>query len=218
MRRSWFAHVRPRLSGVGFKILIDVIASGARAPRTAEAPTQLRQRAGGASKLDVRVMADLAALLIEKATRGLISARLALFLAVGMCGVGVHMATLGAGRLAGAPFWAAQGLAIVVAMTSNFWLNNALTFRTARLTGRAAMRGLGIFYASCLAGGVLNEALAGLVHRAGAPWTPSALVGLVAGALCNYVLATRLTWGATARAARPSPAAGLTTQGRAIKL
>ena len=206
MRRSWFEHVRPRLSGVGFKILVDVIASGSRPPRTAETATRLRPRAGGASKLDVRVMADLAALLVEKSTRGLICARLFLFLAVGLCGVGVHMATLGVGRIAGAPFWAAQGVAIVVAMTSNFALNNALTFRQARLTGRAAMRGLGLFYASCLAGAVLNEAGAGALHRAGAPWAAAALCGLFAGALCNYLLATRLTWSIGAGAAPPRQA------------
>jgi dolichol-phosphate mannosyltransferase len=194
MRRSWFEHVRPRLSGVGFKILVDVIASGARAPRTAETPTRLRERVGGASKLDVRVMADLAGLLVEKLTRGLVSARLVLFVAVGFCGVGVHMATLGAAGLAGAPFWAAQGLAIVVAMTSNFFLNNALTFRSARLTGRAAMLGLGMFYASCLAGAVVNEGLANLARSAGAPWAAAALAGLIVGAVLNYALATRLTW------------------------
>ena len=208
MRRSWFEHVRPRLSGVGFKILVDVIASGARPPRTAETPTCLRARAGGASKLDVRVMADLAGLLVEKWTHGVLSARLALFLAVGLCGVGVHMATLGAGRLAGAPFWAAQGVAIMVAMTSNFFLNNVLTFRQERLTGAAAIRGLGVFYASCLAGGVLNELVAGWVHSAGAPWTPAALCGLLAGAVCNYFLAARLTWkvGATPRPTSVAPA------------
>ena len=194
MRRSWFEHVRPRLSGVGFKILVDVIASGARPPRTAETPTRLRERAGGASKLDVRVMADLAGLLVEKLTHGLVSARLALFVAVGFVGVGVHMTTLGAGRLAHLPFWAAQGVAIVVAMTSNFALNNALTFRAARLTGRAAVLGLGMFYASCLAGAVLNEALANAARTAGAPWVGAALAGLVAGAGLNYLLATRLTW------------------------
>jgi dolichol-phosphate mannosyltransferase len=140
-------------------------------------------------------MADLAGLLVEKLTRGLVSARLALFLAVGFCGVGVHLATLDLGRLASAPFWMAQGVAIMIAMTSNFFLNNALTFRQARLTGQAALRGLGVFYASCLAGGVLNEATAGAAHRLGAAWTPAALCGLLAGALCNYALATRLTWG-----------------------
>jgi dolichol-phosphate mannosyltransferase len=206
MRRSWFEHVRPRLSGVGFKILVDVIASGARPPRTAEAPTRLLQRAGGASKLDVRVVVDLAGLLVEKFTRGLVSARLALFLAVGLIGVGVHMATLGLGGLAGAPFWAAQGVAILVAMTSNFFLNNALTFRQERLAGRAAIRGLGLFYASCLAGAVLNEACASAVRSAGAPWAAAALAGLLIGALCNYALATRLTWrvrsGAQARSSR----------------
>jgi dolichol-phosphate mannosyltransferase len=204
MRRSWFEHVRPRLSGVGFKILVDVIVSGSRRPRTAEVAASLRPRAGGVSKLDLRVMADLAGLLVEKATRGVVSARLALFLAVGLVGVAVHMTVLGLGGVAGAPFWAAQGVAILVAMTSNFALNNALTFRHARLSGRAAMRGLGLFYASCLAGAVLNETLSSGVRAAGAPWAAAAACGLIAGAVCNYALATRLTW----RAVRATPRQG----------
>jgi len=70
MTREWYAQVRRELSGLGFKILIDVVVSGTRKPRTAQVPTLLRARAGGESKLDARVVIDLIALLIEKRTRG----------------------------------------------------------------------------------------------------------------------------------------------------
>jgi putative flippase GtrA len=63
------------------------------------------------------------------------------------------------------------------------------------------IRGLGLFYASCLAGGVLNEAAATLARQLGAHWTAAALTGLVIGAVCNYVLATRFTWRGAARSA-----------------
>lgn len=194
MRRDWFEQVRPQLSGVGFKILVDVIASGGRPPRTVEVATALRPRAGGVSKLDLRVVADLAALLLEKRTGGAISARLALFLAVGLTGVAVHLATLAGGRLLGAPFWAAQAAAVTIAMTSNFWLNNALTFRHQRLRGLAALRGLASFYAACLLGAALNEGVAVAVRQIGGPWLAAALAGVAAGAFCNYALAKRLTW------------------------
>ena len=194
MRRDWFDQVRPRLSGVGFKILVDVIASGRRPPRTVEAPTALRPRTGGVSKLDLRVVADLAALLLEKRTGGVISARLALFLAVGLTGVAVHLAALDAARLQGAPFWAAQAGAVMLAMTSNFWLNNALTFRSQRLKGLDAWRGLLSFYAACLLGAGLNEGVAVALRQLGGGWVLAALAGVAVGAFCNYALARRLTW------------------------
>jgi dolichol-phosphate mannosyltransferase len=206
MRRAWFEEVRPRLSGVGFKILVDVIASGARRPRTVEVPTALRPRAGGVSKLDLRVMADLAALLVEKRTFGLVPAQLALFLAVGATGLVVHLLTLQAGRVEGAPFWEAQAVAVLTAMTSNFVLNNALTFRRQRLRGLDALKGLLSFYAACTVGAALNEALAVGVQRVGGHWTLAAVTGVIAGALCNYILVQRLTW----RRA-PAPAAVTST-------
>ena len=76
MTRDWYESVRPRLSGLGFKILIDVVASDRRRPRLLQIPTALRPRAGGVSKLDLRVVFDLLALLVEKRTGGALPARM----------------------------------------------------------------------------------------------------------------------------------------------
>jgi dolichol-phosphate mannosyltransferase len=59
MTRTWYETARPRLSGRGFKILIDVVASTRRRPRLEQVPTALRPRVGGVSKLDLRVVFDL---------------------------------------------------------------------------------------------------------------------------------------------------------------
>lgn len=209
MRRAWFEAARPRLSAVGFKILVDVMVSGRRQPRVVEVKTALRPRIGGASKLDFRVMADLAALVIDKRTNGLVSARFALFLGVGLTGVAVHLATLQALGAAGAAFYLAQAGAILTAMTSNFFMNNALTFRDLRLKGPAAVRGLFAFYVGCLGGAVVNEALAAAVKQFGGPWSLAALAGILAGAVFNYSLAERLTWrrpsGGTVSLGPPQP-------------
>lgn len=194
MRRPWFEAARPKLSSAGFKILIDVMVSGPGRPRVVETKTALRPRLGGASKLDLRVIADLAALLIEKRTNGLVSVRFALFLAVGVTGIAVHLAALQALRSAGAAFYGAQAGAILAAMTSNFFINNALTFRDQRLRGEALIGGLGAFYLSCLGGAVINEALAAGAKELGAPWLLAALLGIIAGALINFALVRRLTW------------------------
>ncbi|MBD8900315.1 glycosyltransferase [Rhodanobacter sp. DHG33] len=70
MRRSWYERVRPRLSGLGFKILIDVAASTSERPVVTQLPTELRQRLGGESKLSLRVALDLLMLLVEKRSHG----------------------------------------------------------------------------------------------------------------------------------------------------
>lgn len=194
MRRDWYEDVRPRLSGVGFKILVDVAASHHRRPRTAQIPTVLRARAGGESKLDLRVMLDLAALLVEKRTGGAIPARMSLFMLVGTTGLAAHLATLGASRLLHAPFWLGQGAAIMTAMTWNFALNNSLTFRDQRLRGAAVWPGLLKFYVGCLAGALISEAAGAALNAVGAPWALAGAVGAVLGAAWNYHAARRLTW------------------------
>lgn len=211
LRRGWFERVRPRLSGVGFKILADLIASGRTPPKTVELRTALRARAGGSSKLDARVVLDLAALLVEKRSGGLIPCRFTLFALVGSTGVVVHLVVLGLVQAWGSlPFWTAQAAAILSAMTSNFFLNNALTFRDLRLTGRAAIVGLATFYLACLGGAMLNEAIGMAADRFGSHWAVAGAAGALVAAIWNYWSSTRATWRAAsdadapARQARPS--------------
>jgi dolichol-phosphate mannosyltransferase len=194
MRREWYEAVRPRLTGIGFKILLDVLASGRRRPVVREVPTALRPRDGGVSKLDLRVIADFVALLLEKRSGGLLSARLALFLMVGASGVAVHLAVLSLVRALGAPFWAAQGAAILTAMTTNFFANNALTFRDMRLRGRRLVGGLASFYLACLGGAAISEVVGIGLHAGGAGWIAAGLAGAVAGALWNYQTVQLVTW------------------------
>jgi len=203
MRRDWYEAVRPRLSGVGFKILVDVAASHHRRPSTAQIPTALLARTGGESKLDLRVIVDLAALLVEKRTCGAVPARTSLFLLVGATGLAAHLALLALSRLADLPFWLGQTCAILAAMTWNFGLNNSLTFRERRLRGPALARGLLSFYAGCLFGALVSELAGAGLNAAGAPWALAGLAGAVLGAAWNYQAAKRFTW----RAATPSKAA-----------
>jgi dolichol-phosphate mannosyltransferase len=191
--RGCYEAARPRLSGIGFKILVDVVASSPARLRMEEIAGALRGREHGQSKLDIRVIADLGALLVEKRTRGLIPARLALFGAVGLSGVVVHMATLDVLYRA-ASFGVAQAGAIVAAMTWNFWINNILTFRDMRLHGAALWRGLATFYVACLSGGLISELLSAYLYRQNIHWLAAGVTGALAGGLWNYHASTRATW------------------------
>ncbi|MDB5451701.1 MAG: glycosyl transferase family 2, partial [Caulobacteraceae bacterium] len=205
MSRAAYEAARPRLSGVGFKILVDVVASSPRRLTLREAPAVLRAREHGTSKLDLRVIADLGALLVEKKTNGLIPVRLAMFGAVGVSGVAVHMATLSLLHLAG-PFALAQAGAILVAMSWNFWINNILTFRDVRLKGAAMWKGLLSFYVACLGGGLISEGLATLLHNEGFGWMAAGASGALAAGLWNYYASRRATWGVGKPARAPANA------------
>lgn len=195
MTRTWFERARPRLSGVGFKILVDLLASGRRRPSIVEVGTSLRTRHGGASKLDSRVVIELAALLIEKRTGGFVPARFGLFAAVGTTGVAVHLGVLTLAKSSlGLPFWSAQAVATLAAMTTNFFFNNALTFRDRRLTGRALLPGLFTFYLSCAGGALLSEAAGSVANDLGLPWLAAGIGGALIGALWNYAAASNATW------------------------
>ena len=195
VRRDWLEVVRPRLSGVGFKILVDTIASGRRRPKVVQVPTALRPRGSGQSKLDVRVIAELAALLVEKRTGGLLSARFVLFAGVGLSGMAVNLAVLSAAQAVGARSYAlSAAAATVVAMVWNFLLNNVLTFRERRLRGAALWRGLTMFCLASAAGGVLAEGVGVAARGAHASWIAAGILGALAGGVMNYLLASRLSW------------------------
>lgn len=200
-RREWWTRAAPRMSPVGYKVLLDLALSGGAKPRVCETPTSLRSRFGGESKLDARVMAELAAQLVEKRTAGLVSARFVLFGAVGSTGVAVNVALLASLTGAGAPYWIAQGAAVMTAMTSNFVFNNLLTFRDRRLAGAAFWRGLFAFYLACTGGAILNQAVGMSLHGLGVMPVVAGLAGAVSAALWNFVSVSRLSWGARASGA-----------------
>jgi hypothetical protein len=136
----------PNLSGVGFKILLDILATSEQTMRVKEFPLNFAARAEGESKLDRTVVFEFLVGLYDKWLGRIIPTRFALFGTIGAMGVVVHMAVLAAflspfgGELAGnvvTNFEMGQTLAAVVAMTFNFFLNNALTYADKRLTGFA---------------------------------------------------------------------------------
>src|SRR5215204_5864571 len=128
LRRDAVDAIAPKLATQGFKILADILTSARGRLRIAELPYGFRARLHGASKLDAQVALDFLGLLAAKATANTVPVRFVSFLVVGATGVAVHLAALKAGlALLGLGFGNAQALATLVAMTSNFLLNNAVT-------------------------------------------------------------------------------------------
>ncbi|MDX2307045.1 MAG: glycosyltransferase family 2 protein [Hyphomicrobium sp.] len=195
IRRETADRVAPKLSTQGFKILLDLIASSDEPLKIVERPYQFRKRLHGASKLDSRVVAEYAGLLISKASGDLVSARFLSFAMVGASGLFVHMAALaGALDVLKLGFDFAQLFAAVVAMTWNFILNNWLTYRDRRLKGLDFVTGLLSFYAVCSVGAVANVGVASWVYGQDATWWLAGIAGALMGAVFNYSASAAFTW------------------------
>ena len=184
----------PRLSGGGFKILLDILASSPRTLKVVELPYRFRLRQAGESKLDARTVLDYGLLLIDKTIGRYLPLRLVLFLAIGTLGLVPHLMTLGAMLSLGASFDAAQITAVMVAMTFNFVLNNLLTYRDKRLKGFRFVTGLLSFYAVCSVGALANIGVGAWINGAHQLWWVAGIAGALIGASWNFGASSLLTW------------------------
>jgi dolichol-phosphate mannosyltransferase len=195
LRREIFEECAPRLSSQGFKILADILASARRPLRVRELPYQFQARLHGDSKLDARVGLDFVGLLIAKTSHDLISIRFISFLMVGASGIGVHLVALKAVlAVFDVSFTIAQTIAMLVSMTSNFYLNNRLTYRDQRLHGFAAVRGLLLFCMLCSIGSLSNVGVAVWLYANRPIWWLAGLLGSLVGAVWNYAVSSTFVW------------------------
>jgi dolichol-phosphate mannosyltransferase len=204
IRRTAFTGAMRRLSGQGFKILLDLFASTPRPFAFAELPLQFRERLHGESKLDTLVVWEYLMLLLQKLIGPAVPVRFLLFSLIGGMGVAVHLATLWTGLYAAhVSFATAQAAATVVAMTFNFLLNNLFTYRDRRLRGWRLLTGLGSFYAVCGLGAAANVGIA--AHIAGGhSWWLAGLAGAAVSAVWNYVMSSIFTWSTPRRNVAPA--------------
>ena len=160
-----------------------------------ELPFEFRTRQHGESKLDTLVAWEYFALLADKLFGHIVPVRFTLFALIGLVGLAVHMSILGAGlNVAGRTFGVAQSAATLAAMTSNFFLNNILTYRDQRLRGRRMLRGLLTFYAICAVGATANVGIASYLFNANHTWWVAGVMGVIVGAVWNYAMSAIFTW------------------------
>ena len=187
IRREAFDRVAPRLQSQGFKILFDIIASQDEPLRIRELGYAFQAREAGESKLDERVALEYLGLVLAKLSGDLISPRMVFFGLVGFSGVLVQLGVLWAVRFAGLAFGFEQGIAAFAAMTSNFLVNNAVTYRDRRLSGWRLANGYLRFCLLCAVGFAANVAVAAELHAHGLVWWAASLAGAGCGAAWNYV-------------------------------
>jgi dolichol-phosphate mannosyltransferase len=196
LRRAAFDPIAGKLSPSGFKILLDIVATAGPSLRVAEQSFVFGKREQGESKFNIQIGLEFLGLLFAKLTGDLVDPRFIFFALVGAIGLGVHLAALKVSLLGGAPsFEAAQSIATVVAMTSNFFLNNEVTYRDRRLKGASLLRGLLLFYLFGAVGALTNVGLASwLYYREDPIWWVAGAAGAIMGALWNYAMSSLFVW------------------------
>ncbi|GAC1345360.1 MAG: glycosyltransferase family 2 protein [Acetobacteraceae bacterium] len=193
--RAVFARAAPRLSAIGFKILLDLLASLPEPPRVRELPYTFRVRVAGESKLDAGVLFDFALLLLDKLMGGVVPVRFVIFAMIGAVGLIAHLVVLRLGLQAGLEFSPAQAVATASAIVGNFVLNNMITFRDRKLRGKRVLPGLVVFAAVCSIGAVANLNIAALMVNAGhQAWWTAGVVGAAMSLVWNYAVGSTLTW------------------------
>jgi dolichol-phosphate mannosyltransferase len=195
IRRDRFEQLAPQLSTQGFKILLDVVATARGGLRVKEVPYAFGSRLHGESKLDSMVALDFLGLVLAKLTNDAVSLRFLLFAMVGSIGLFVHLGALFmALRMFKLPFPEAQACGAVSAMTSNFILNNFLTYRDLRLKGFAILRGLLLFYLVCSVGLFANVGVAFSVYDQQPIWWLAGAAGALMGVVWNYAMSGLFVW------------------------
>ncbi len=195
IRRELFLDIAPKLSQRGYKILLDIVASHPEKIATAEIPYSFRTRVAGESKLDGAVVLEYGELLLDKLVGRIVPVKLIIFGAIGLLGTLVHLSLLWLSlSAAGLAFSGAQTIATLGAMTFNFTLNNALTYRDRSLKGWKWITGWVSFCAACSLGALANIGIGTLLFADSWSWWVSGLAGAAVGSVWNYAATSWLTW------------------------
>lgn len=195
MRRQVADDRAARLSGRGFKILLDILMTGTEPLKVVELPFTFGQRRHGRSKLSLSVLWDGLSLLIGKALANRLPARLLAFGAVGSTGVAVQFTALSILMAwSDMNLMVAQAVSTLVAMLSNFALNDRLTFASRSRSMWRRLTRASNFLAVCGLGLGVNLIACNAVSATGVDWRLAALAGMGCGALWNFAGSCLLVW------------------------
>ena len=134
-------------------------------------------------------------LVADKVVGQWIPPRFVLFGTVGLVGVVLYLALLALFyRGLQMDFRVSLVAATVAAMTSNFLLNNMVTYRDRRLKGAGLLWGLLTFYAACSIGAVVSVLTSEMARQSGLHWLLAGAAGILIASVWNYSMTQFFTW------------------------
>ena len=180
----------------GFKFLYELLAVSRGRLKTLEIPLNFQPRQSGDSKLDVAIVWDFFVSVLHTFSLRIVPRRMISFALVGATGVVVQLSISYLLRaLALFPFAHSVFPAALVAATSNYLINNALTFRFQRQRGMALLKGLARFLLVASLPVLANVGIATTFYARIDPdpfWAQ--LAGIFVVFVWNYAASSRFVW------------------------
>ena len=179
VRREIFERAVRNLSGRGFKILLDLLASSPKPVRLKELPFEFRERQHGASKFDTLIAWQFGLMLVDKLVGQIAAARFALLALISVLGFVIHLSVLWTGLdVLGLSFVVSQAIATVAAATSNLLVDNFWSYQRQHIKEARFLGGLPTSYLICSA--VANVGIASYLFTAGSVWWLAGISGAIA--------------------------------------
>ncbi|MFC4312981.1 glycosyltransferase [Steroidobacter flavus] len=209
MRREVFDEAAAGLSGLSFKILLDILMTVRRPLRLRELPFVLGERQAGNSKFEVVVAWEFMMLLADKTIGSYIPVRLLALMTSGAILAISHLAMFAlAHSVLGIGFVAAGALSATLSMTISYAISNVVTYRDRQKHGIRWFAGLAYFMTICSIGAATNVIFAGYLFNRGVDWFLAALVGVLLWLAWNLTAMSSYVWGLgkqfAAQTARPT--------------
>ena len=194
VKKETFLSTSDKLQTQGFKVLADFLAISGKSIAIKEIGYKFKNRISGESKMTLLTGLELISLVLSQIVKGRLSIRFILFCMVGVTGIFVQLSMTGLAMLFINQFPTSQTFGIIMAMTSNYFLNNYITFQERKLRSLDLLRGLLSFYLICSLGAFANVAIATYIFSFSSNWLISSFIGAIFGAVWNFTLSSNFTW------------------------
>ena len=180
----------------GFKFLFELLSVSHGRLSCEEIPLNFLPRKFGESKLDIAVIWDFFISLIHSFCKRLIPRKAISFAFVGMTGILVQLfVSYTLMWFLGIPFGKVLPFAVICAASSNYLINNWLTFRRNRLKNKELIVGLLKFLIVATLPILANVGLASSFYNFISPNTLlSQFAGIIVVFIWNYAASSRLVW------------------------
>jgi dolichol-phosphate mannosyltransferase len=180
----------------GFKFLYEFLAISKGNLNVSEVPLTFQPRTHGTSKLDVAIFWDFLISVLHNLSFRLLPRRAISFGLVGTSGVFVQLVVNQVLMvIGGINFEQALPIAVIAAASSNYMINNALTFRFQRLKGTALFKGLLKFLVVASLPVLANVGVASAFHRfVSTDLITAQLAGILVVFIWNYAASSRFVW------------------------
>ena len=193
--RQLFAKYANSFSKDGFKILLDFVMCAKKEIKLKEIGYSMRARYSGDSKMDHRIVLNYLQLLIAHSIGKVLPVRFILYVLVGSSGLLLHLLNLFIFyKIFSFDFYTSLLIAAIISMTSNYLINNMLTFRDKMLRGIQLLYGFFSFSIVCGIGAWGNITMASQLFEYDVPWMIAGLAGAMISSVWNYSVSSKLTW------------------------